>query len=181
MYNLNFILFLFLLVTLNSCKKKEGCTDINSISYDKEVEKNNGTCIYGGDGGSSNVLIYLSRYTLVNGQVRYLPVHSKAHYLDSAYVLYNSIKPPGNYHVNIDLIPMSGGEINSYSKIYVGNIGSSAVNITGLKIGKYYIYVTGQNDSIPSQRVSIGSEVVILEDNKTYTYHWALNKICCVF
>jgi|GEM_PF-3092648 len=33
-------------ITLNSCTKKEGCTDIAALNYDNEADKDDGSCIY---------------------------------------------------------------------------------------------------------------------------------------
>lgn len=33
---------------INGCAKKEGCTDKNSLNYDADAEKDNGTCTYKG-------------------------------------------------------------------------------------------------------------------------------------
>lgn len=33
-------------LVLSSCSKKEGCTDPNSLNYDPNAEKDNGTCVY---------------------------------------------------------------------------------------------------------------------------------------
>lgn len=35
-----------LMVTVSSCKPKEGCTDPNALNYDVEAEEDNGTCDY---------------------------------------------------------------------------------------------------------------------------------------
>ena len=45
---LPFILLLFVLGTAG-CKKKEGCTDVSAINYDKEAEKNDGSCQFEGN------------------------------------------------------------------------------------------------------------------------------------
>jgi hypothetical protein len=45
-----FLFFLLIGIGLSSCKKM-GCTDVNSMNFEKEAQKNDGSCTYEGSVG----------------------------------------------------------------------------------------------------------------------------------
>ena len=149
------------------CTKKKGCTDIVSISYDPEAEKDDGSCEYGGEGGRNTIVLY------PNSQGK--AVFNKPNYLDSAYVKFNAIEAPGS-HENI------GGDPNAYDKIYTGVVGDSTIIITGLKKGKYFIYITGVDSSlIAHKRVTQDIELILDQDVSEINRGVRLDPICCGF
>src|SRR5690349_9773237 len=112
------VIFFCLLIVISACTKRKGCTDPVSISFDEEAEVNDGSCVYGGEGGQNSVKYYLY------SQQR--AVISKPDYRDSVFIKYNATTPPGSN------TGTSGGNQNSYDKMYLINVGDSAINITGL-------------------------------------------------
>lgn len=51
------VLTLSVAAILPSCKKKEGCTDPNSLNYDPDAEKDDGSCTYKGDDGTPSYVV----------------------------------------------------------------------------------------------------------------------------
>jgi hypothetical protein len=100
-------------------------------------------------------------------------VLSKANYLDSAYVKFDAIEAPSP-HSSI------GGNKDAYDKIFTGVVGDSTIKITGLKKGKYFIYVTGF-DSTLSSRLSQRVALQLTEDSSEVIRYVQLWAICCVF
>lgn len=161
------LISLFILIII-SCSKKKGCTDILSIKYDSEAEKDDGSCEYGGLGGKNTIVIYLWNH----GQ----KIISKSNYLDSAYVKYNAFDAPegDDYHF--------GGNPNAYDTIFTGNIGDSSVKINGLKKGKYFVYVTGTDTTLQfGERVTQKVSCILLHDSEIVILNKELWQICCVF
>ena len=117
------LLFLF---TNYSCKEK-GCTDKLSISYDEDAEKDDGSCEYGGLGGSVTIVASPEHHGT--------PIVSSSTYPDTAMVKFNAIEFPGFSPSNYDLI-------------LVGDPGEDHIHIGGLKKGKYYIFMTGFDTTI---------------------------------
>ena len=150
------------------CTKKKGCTDIVSISYDPEAEKDDGKCEYGGEGGHNTIILYLHS----QGEA----LTSKPNYLDSAYIKFNAIESGG-------IEKYTGGDPNSYNKIFTGVTGDSAIFITGLKKGKYFIYVTGVDSVhlLPVNRVTVGFAIILEQDSNIVVYKIGLRPVCCVF
>ena len=150
------------------CTKKKGCTDIVSISYDPEAEKDDGSCEYGGEGGRNTIVLY------PNSQGK--AVFNKPNYLDSVYIKFNAIGVPGGYEP-------SGGNPNLYDKIYTGVVGDTIIKITGLKKGKYYIYVTGVDSSLMFgiYRVTQGFELILNQNESLLERGVRLDILCCVF
>ena len=169
MKKIKHILIILISIFLSfSCSKKKGCTDILSVSYDPEAEKDNGTCEYGGDGGSNTIILYPKS----QGEALII----KSNYLDSAYIKYNAIDiPEGD-------MP-TGGNPNLYNKIFTGNTGDTMIKITGLKKGKYFIYVTGIDSVhlIQIKRVTYGFSVVLNQDSNIMFRKIELSSLCCVF
>ena len=59
-----FILFAFLLILFNACKKEEGCTDPLATNYNSEAEEDNGSCVYANNPGSVSSIV---NYTTSDG------------------------------------------------------------------------------------------------------------------
>ena len=126
--------------TMPSCKKKKGCTDQNSISYDSEAEENDGSCKYAGTGGNVRLII--------KPQHHGTPILNRTTYPDTAYLKFNVQESPG---VNA----------YAYDLVVAGiHIGEDNVEIEGLKPGKYYILATGFDTTI-NERVLGGIPFII--------------------
>jgi hypothetical protein len=136
--------FIFFLMTLavslsfQSCKEK-GCTDPLSVTYDEDAEKDDGSCEYGGTGGSTIIV--------AKPQHHGDPIIGLPGYVDSAFVKFNAINSPGTNPASYDLV-------------VAGQEGEDHVRIGGMKPGKYYIFMTGY-DSISADRVTGGIPVTI--------------------
>lgn len=124
-----------------SCKKKEGCTDPISISYDPEAKKDNGSCEYGGTGGNITLVAKPEHHGV--------SIISKVGYVDSAFVKFNTQNSPGSI-------------VSAYDLIIAGEEGEDHVHIPGLKNGKYYIFMTGYDSTI-NQRVKGGIPFILIQ------------------
>ena len=69
----------------------------------------------------------------------------------------------------------------TYDKIYVGIVGDSTVTVSGLKKGKYAIYVTGFDSSSFNKRVSYPLLYEFYYDSSTVFKKLYMNPICCTF
>jgi hypothetical protein len=119
----SFALFI-LSVVLFSCKKR-GCTDPNSLSYDKDATEDNGSCWYGGLGGRTTIVAFPQHH----GRT----ISSIQGHLDSAFVKFNAQDKPSD---------------GIYDLAIAGDSGEDHVHIEDLKPGKYYIFMTGYDTSI---------------------------------
>ena len=140
-YLLSISLLSFLLViSISSCKEK-GCTDPNSISYESDAEEDNGSCEYGGLGGSVELVAKPEHHgdPILSGD--------SAGYNDSLFIKFNAIESPGSNPSNYDLV-------------VVGDSGEDHVHLDGLKRGLYYIYMTGW-DIVGNERVFGGIPIKI--------------------
>lgn len=130
------VIIMFLSFSFFSCKKK-GCTDNVAANFDVEAEKDDGTCIYGGLGGSTSIV--------AKPQHHGNAIYSLPAYPDTAFIKFNAVDFPGDNPAFYDLV-------------IAGNEGEDHVKIEGLKVGKYYIFMAGKDTSIPppNQRVKGG-------------------------
>jgi hypothetical protein len=133
MFKIKMTIYCLLFISSLACtKKKMGCTDSLSITYNSEAEVDDGSCEYGGLGGNNSIRIYYKNQGI--------PVISKMDYPDSAFIRFNAIDKPRG--------PGPGAFQGGYDRFYVVPIGDSCINISGLKKGKYFIYLTAIVSSI---------------------------------
>lgn len=119
-----FLLSLF----FSGCGKKKGCTNINSINYDADAEKDDGSC------GEAILIAYPQHHGAA--------IAGLSTYPDSAFVKYNATNSPGS-------------NPSAYDKIFVGLPGDTFVTITGLAKGPYFIMMAGFDTAV-NQRVTGG-------------------------
>lgn len=125
---------------LPSCKKKKGCTDINSISYDNEAEVVDGSCKVAGAGGNVTLV--------ARPQHHGTPILNTASYPDTAYLKFNTQDSPGYNPSSFDLV------------VPGIHIGEDHVEVEGLRPGKYFIMMTGFDTTI-NERVIGGIPLII--------------------
>jgi hypothetical protein len=133
------VLFSFTTV-FTGCKEK-GCTDPVSINYDEDAEDDDGSCTYGGSGGSIKIEANVKHHNT--------PIFSTASYRDTAYLKFNAVEFPGT-------------SPSAYDMIVIGDDGEAHVDLEGIKSGKYFLYMTGWDPAI-SMRVSGGIPIVITQ------------------
>ncbi len=155
------IILTLILFNFTKCTKYNGCTDILSLSYDPEAEKENGTCEYGGDGGQLSAIVIPVAYTGTH-------VYSKPGYLDTVYIKYNALDPPGK-------------EASSYDKTFIGVVGVDSIHINGLKKGRYFIYVTGIDSTLPNPRLVGQKSFDLTEETSGKIIRVGLYQKCCNF
>ena len=126
---------------LPSCKKKKGCTDSVSINYDSEAEEDDGSCVYAGEGGNTTIVAKPEHHGT--------PIASVFGHHDSAFVKFNTLTFPGSNPSNYDLV-------------LVGDSGEDHVHLENLKVGKYYIYMTGY-DTLRHEYVTGGIPYVLTQ------------------
>jgi hypothetical protein len=136
-----FFLVLCLAAVSIQCKKKKGCKDPISITYDSDAEEDDGSCVYAGTGGNLTIV--------AKPQHHGMPIVSKVGWVDSAYVKFNTQDSPGS----------SPG---AYDLALPGEVGEDHVHIENMKPGKYYIYMTGYDSTI-LQRVAGGIPVIVTQ------------------
>jgi len=133
-----FVVLAMICFGLTACKKK-GCTDPNSLMYDKEAKEDNGTCYYGGSGGNTTIVAFPQHHGT--------PIASVFGHLDSAWVKFNAQDQPAD---------------GIYDMVIVGDSGEEHVHIHDLKPGKYYIYMTGY-DTLRSEYVRGGIPYTLIQ------------------
>lgn len=127
-------------VTTSCKKKKEGCTDPHSLSYDPSAEVYDGSCKYGGIGGNVTIVAKPQHHgvPIISGTLGHP---------DSAFVKFNAIESQGTSPA-------------AYNLQIEGEAGEDHVHITGLTPGRYFIYMTGSDST---QSVRGGIPVVITQ------------------
>jgi len=138
------LILLFVIVASTiACSKKKGCTDPMSIKYDSDAEKDDGSCVYGGQGGSSIIAATLIHHTL--------HIYSTAQHPDTAFVKFNAKDAP------------AAG--TGYDLTVLGEVGEDHVHIEGLKPGFYWVQCSGYDTTI-AQTVSGGVAVTVSSDGQ---------------
>lgn len=130
--------FIVLVVIISSCKK-----DMDIPEYAIPPE---GTCVAGNSGEVTVIL---------KPQHHGDPIPSILDYPDSAMIKFNVSEFPGD-------------NPNLYDLVVVGEIGSDEVVVNNLSCGKYFIYMTGFDESI-AERVRGGVPVTINETSGVIT------------
>ncbi len=147
------LLFVLIAITVAfaSCKKdkKKGCKDPISINYDADAEEDNGSCAYGGIGGNVTIVAKPAHHgePIISG--------TQGH-PDSLFIKFNAIDFPGS-------------DAALYDLRIEGDDGHDHVEFSGLKPGKYYLYMTGFDSSgqyfvkggIPYTLTATAGEVIV--------------------
>jgi|SRR5688572_2259288 len=148
--NISLVILPLFVLFYSSCDddKVEGCMDPISINYNPEAEDDDGSCLYGGDGGSTTLVLSPEHH----GE----PIFSSATYKDSAFIKFNAINFPGD-------------DPSLYDLVVEGVEGEERVHIPDMKIGKYFVFMTGWDTSI-AQRVSGGIPITVTTSSGEVEY-----------
>jgi hypothetical protein len=132
------IILLAVVMTTVACSKKKGCTDPISINYNSDAEKDDGSCAYAGEGGSSVIAATLVHHTF--------HIVSTAQHPDTAFVKFNAKDAPA-----------AGA---GYDLTVIGEVGEDHVHIEGLKPGYYWVQCSGYDSTI-AETVTGGVAVTV--------------------
>lgn len=137
--NLSFAILAVALVCvmITSCSKKKGCTNAVALNYDADAEEDNGTCQLAGTGGATTIVAFPKH-------------HGGVIWHSTAYVKFNVVDFPGEpgtaaYDLTVPCEP-----------------NHDHVELAGLKVGKYYIYMTGYDSTI-AQTVKGGIPYILTQ------------------
>lgn len=117
--------------------------DPNSVNYDPEADESDGSCMYGGSGGSTTLVLFPQHHGA--------PIFSSAAYPDSAFIKFNTQTLPGS-------------DPSDYDLVLSGEDGENHVHAHDLKQGKYFIFMTGWDTTI-NERVSGGIPVIVTQES----------------
>ena len=131
------ILAIGLIAGASGCKKKEGCTDINSDNYDPSAEKDDGSCIYSNNG---TIEIGGQTYHIITGTesgVKTL-TSDKRWYLSGGYFIEGTLNVEAGvtvYAANDGTVPFiavqRGGKINANGTASLPIVMTTIKTITG--------------------------------------------------
>lgn len=121
--SLSVLAFGLFFLSMSSCSKKKGCTNSVALNFDGTAEEDDGSCQLAGTGGATTIVAFPKHH---GGDV----------WNSTAYVKFNTKEFPG--------IP---GSV-AYDLTVSSEPTHNHVELENLKVGNYYIYMTGYDSSI---------------------------------